>query len=89
VYRLYQFIQSQTASTTVGNTICGITNSLDSKDTGAKKDSNGNPFATAETQGFTDWSKELDLTATNGGVDFTPTGSVANQNKSGDPRWYK
>ena len=89
VYRLYQFIQSQTASTTVGNTICGITNSLDSKDTGAKKDSNGNPFATAETQGFTDWSKELDLTAANGGVDFTPTGSVAKQNKSGDPRWYK
>ena len=89
VFRLYQFVQTQTVRTTIGNTISGITNAVNSNDNGGRKDSNGNPLATEEVQGFTDWSKELDLTATNGGVDFTPTGSVANQNKSGDPRWYK
>ena len=89
VFRLYQFVQTQTVRTTIGNTISGITNAVNSNDNGGRKDSNGNPLATEEVQGFTDWSKELDLTATNGGVDFTPTGSVAIQNKSGDPRWYK
>ena len=89
VINLYQFMQSQTVRTTIGNTISGITNTVNSNDKGGRKDSNGNPYATEEVQGFTDWSKELDLTATNGGVDFTPTGSVAKQNKSGDPRWYK
>ena len=90
VFRLYQFIQTNTKRTTIGNTICGLTNTVNNNDIeGGRKDSNGNYLASQESQGFTDWSKELDLTATNGGVDFTPTGSVAIQNKSGDPRWYK
>ncbi|MBO4598649.1 MAG: DUF4957 domain-containing protein [Bacteroidaceae bacterium] len=81
VFRLSKFIHNNYVKNVKGNTICGITNTVDSTD----KDK----YATVEIQGFTDWSKELDLTATNGGVDFTPTGSVAIQNKSGDPRWYK
>ncbi len=81
VNRISKLIQNSYVKTVKGNTICGITKDVDSTDK--------EKYATVEVQGFTDWSKELDLTATNGGVDFTPTGSVANQNKSGDPRWYK
>lgn len=81
VFRLSKFIHNNYVKYVKGNTICGITQTVDSTDK--------EKYATEEVQGFTDWSKELDLTATNGGVDFTPTGSVAKQNKSGDPRWYK
>jgi hypothetical protein len=81
VFRINKLIHNNYIKTVKGNTICGITNGVDSTDK--------EKYATEEVQGFTDWSKELDLTATNGGVDFTPTGSVAKQNKSGDPRWYK
>jgi hypothetical protein len=91
VFRLYQFIQTNTLMYTSGNTIFGDWGGTpNSNDTGGRKDKNGNPYATLENPDFVGpFELELDLTAVNGGVNFTPRGTVAVQNKSGDPRWYE
>ena len=91
VFRLYQIIQSQSLMYTAGNTIYGTWGGTpNSNDTGGRKDKNGNPYATLEDPEFEGpFEVELDLTKVNGGVDFTPHGPVATQNRSGDPRWYE
>jgi hypothetical protein len=91
VFRLYQIIQSQSLMYTAGNTIYGTWGGTpNNNDTGGRKDKNGNPYATLEDPEFEGpFEVELDLTKDNGGVNFTPHGAVAVQNKSGDPRWYE
>jgi hypothetical protein len=95
VYRLYQLLVNNTIKNTIGNTIYadGVTTwggAPHNNDIGGSKDKNGNPYATLEDPEFEGpFEVELDLTAVNGGVNFTPHGPIATQNKSGDPRWYE
>lgn len=91
VFRLYQAIQTQSVISTVGNTIYGVWGGTpNSNDTGGRKDKNGNAYTTLEDPQFEGpFEAELDLTKDDGGLNFTPHGSVALQNKSGDPRWYE
>ncbi|NDV83296.1 DUF4992 family lipoprotein [Bacteroides sp. 51] len=89
VYRLYQAVQTNTVRTTIGNTIFSVSASPTGNDT-SRTDSNGNPLATYEDPEFVGpFDVEFDLTKENGGVNFTPRGSVAVGNKAGDPRWYE
>jgi hypothetical protein len=89
VYRLYQYLTNNSKRYTNYNYIYYNEASPQSNDYGGRKDSNGNPYATLEEQGFADPLVELDLTQKNGGVNFTPQGAGAVSNKSGDPRWYE
>lgn len=93
VFRLYQGFATQGTRTYSGNTIRGVTNSVNSNDNGGRKDSNSNPLATEDADmSFeqTDFTKELDLDAENGGLNFKPTGGTLTVgNLSGDPRWLE
>lgn len=90
VYRLYQAIQTQAKKTTIGNTLIAPTLGTQSNDVGGRKDNSGRPYATEEDPQFAGpIDLEFDLTLPKGGVDFKPSGSVAVENKSGDPRWYE
>lgn len=88
VYRVYQFVQTNTKRITLGNIVCNVASSESDNDT-SRTDSNGNPLCTREDPAFVGpYLQELDLTQSNGGVNFTPTGSATISNKAGDPRWY-
>lgn len=90
VYQLYQAINRNTKRYTIGNTIYGVTQTTNNNDIGGYTDSNGRAYATLEDPNFVgSIDLEFDFTKTNGGVDFTPRGSVAIENKAGDPRWYE
>lgn len=91
VFRLYQYIQSQAKKSTRGNTIWGVEGGTpNGNDTGGRKDDNGNPYATLEDPLFAGpYLQELDLSRTDGGVNFKPNGELAVKNACGDPRWYK
>jgi hypothetical protein len=91
VFRLYQYIQTQSYMLTPGNTIFGVDGGTpNSTDTGGRKDKLGNPYATLEDPDFVGpFLQEFDLTQDKGGVNFKPQGEVAVSNKSGDPRWYE
>lgn len=90
VFRLYQYMHNNINRYTSFNTICGITNPVNSNDVGGRKDTNGNPYATEENPDFTGpVNIELDLTKENGGVNFKPKASYASQNMIGDPRWFE
>lgn len=91
VYRLYQIIQTNTMTYTTGNTIFGVWGgNPNNNDIGGRIDKNGNSYATEENPEFVGpFEQELDLTKDYGGVNFTPRGSVAVENKAGDPRWYE
>lgn len=89
VYQMYQAVITNAARTTVGNTVFGVTKETHENDTG-RTDSNGRPVATLEDPNFEGpIDSEFDFTKVNGGVNFTPRGSIAVENKSGDPRWYE
>lgn len=86
---MYQAVITNAARTTVGNTVFGVTKETHENDTG-RTDSNGRPIATLEDPNFEGpIDSEFDFTKVNGGVNFTPRGSIAVENKSGDPRWYE
>ncbi len=91
VFRLYQYIQSQSFMTTPFNTIFGVDGGTpNNNDTGGRKDKNGNPYATLEDPEFVGpFLQEFDLSQPKGGVNFRPQASYASQNKIGDPRWYE
>ena len=91
VFRLYQMLVNNTKKNTAGNTIFGVWGGTpNGNDTGGRKDDNGNPYATLEDPEFVGpFEVEFDLTKANGGVNFTPRGSIAVDNKAGDPRWYE
>lgn len=90
VFRLYQYIQSQSYMLTPGNTTWGVDGGKpNNNDIGGRKDKKGNPYATLEDPGFTEPFAEFDLAQPKGGVNFRPTGEVAVENRSGDPRWYE
>ena len=81
--RLNKFIQSQfNYSGCANNILWAVTKNLESNDL---KYTNG----IEENPGFAGPTDiELDLDQTNGGVNFTPSGSTTVANKAGDPRWY-
>ncbi len=90
VFRLYQAIQSQAKRTTIGNTLIAPTKGTQSNDVGGRTDSSGRPYATEEDPQFAGpIDVEFNLALPDGGVNFKPSGSVAVENKSGDPRWYE
>jgi len=87
-YRLNKLLSSQGKRYTKGNTIFGVLKSVDSSDTG-KNDSSGNPYAILEDPEFSGpIDLAFDLSRSEGGVNFKPAATVANDYKSGDPRWY-
>lgn len=91
VFRLYQILVNNTKKNTAGNTIFGVWGGEpNNNDTGGRKDDNDNPYATKEDPNFVGpFEVELDLTKIDGGVNFTPRGSIAVENRAGDPRWYE
>ena len=67
-------------------------NPKDENDTDyTRKDTSGAPFASLYNPQFPEGSltRELDLTAENGGVDFTPGEKEIVYNRGGDPRWLR
>lgn len=91
VFRLYQYIQSQSYMTTPYNTIFGVDGGTpNGNDTGGRKDKLGNPYATLDDPAFKGpFLQEFDLTKAKGGVDFRPTSSYTVQHQIGDPRWFE
>ena len=92
VFRIYQYLQNNCERHTPGNTIWGVDGGTpNGNDTGGRKDSDGNPYATLEDPAFTGtFLQAINLDdQEKGGVNFTPTAPVATQNQAGDPRWYK
>lgn len=87
VFRVYQFVQTNTIRKTLNNYIWWVKTSKQNNDV-TRTDSNGNPICTEANPGFKPMEElsPLDFTAPNNGVDFTPTG-VPFDNKAGDPRW--
>lgn len=87
VFRVYQFVQSNTTRTTTNNYIWWVKTSPQSNDT-SRTDSNGNPLCTEADPGFPTMESlaPLDFSAENCGVNFTPSGVPAD-NRAGDPRW--
>lgn len=90
VFRLYQFIPTQSMSATQFNTIIGVTNATNATDVGGRKDKSGREYATEEDPQFVGpILNAMDLSQANGGVNFKPTAPYASSNKIGDPRWYE
>ena len=91
VFRLYQYLQSQAKRYTPFNIIWGVDGGTpNGNDTGGRKDTNGNPYATLEDPNFVGpFLQEFDLTQPKGGVNFRPQSDYAVTNKIGDPRWYE
>lgn len=92
VFRIYQYLQNNCERHTPGNTIWGVDGGTpNGNDTGGRKDSDGNPYATLEDPAFAGtFLQAINLDdQEKGGVNFTPTAPVATQNQAGDPRWYK
>lgn len=87
VFRVYQFVQTNTVRTTTNNYIWWVKASPQSNDT-SRTDSAGNPICTEADPGFTpiEELQPLDFSAVNLGADFTPSGIPAD-NMAGDPRW--
>ena len=87
VFRVYQFVQTNTTRTTTNNYIWWVKTAKQDNDI-SRTDSDGNPLCTEADPGFPTMEelKELDFTAENFGADFTPTGTPA-EKKAGDPRW--
>ena len=87
VFRVYQFVQTNTVRTTTNNYIWWVKTSPQSNDT-SRTDSNGNPLCTEADPGFPTMEElsPLDFGAENAGADFTPSGIPAD-NRAGDPRW--
>ncbi len=87
VFRVYQFVQTNTVRTTTNNYIWWVKTSPQSNDT-SRTDSAGNPICTEADPGFTpiEELQPLDFSAVNLGADFTPSGIPAD-NMAGDPRW--
>ena len=87
VYRVYQFVQTNTTRTTTNNYIWWVKTSPQSNDT-SRTDSNGNPLCTEADPGFPAMESlaPLDFSAENCGANFTPSGVPAD-NRAGDPRW--
>lgn len=91
VFRVYQYIQSNSVKLTRFNTIFGVEGGApNSNDIGSRKDAEGNPFCTEEDPGFAGpVNVEFDLTQAKGGVNFRPTAEYAVTHKCGDPRWFE
>jgi len=92
VYRLYQILQSQWVKTTENNFMSYsdfCTPTTTDYGPAGRTDQNGNFYTTLdETPEFDEADlKVLDFSKENGGVSLAPKG-LAQQNKSGDPRWY-
>lgn len=86
VFRIYQYLQSNNKRYTTNNVIWGVDGGTpNGNDTGGRKDSDGNPYATLEDPGFTEPFAELDFTKPNGGVNFKASGALSST--IGDPRW--
>ena len=87
VFRVYQFVQTNTVITTTNNSIWWVKTSPQSNYT-SRTDSNGNPLCTEADPGFPTMEElsPLDFGAENAGADFTPSGIPAD-NRAGDPRW--
>ena len=87
VFRIYQFVQTQTVRKTVNNYIWWVQSSKQTNDI-TRTDSDGNPLCTEADPGFPtmDALKALDFTQQNCGANFTPSGTPLD-NKAGDPRW--
>ncbi len=87
VFRVYQFVQTNTIRTTTNNYIWWVKTSKQNNDT-SRTDSNGNPLCTEADPGFPaiETLTPLDFAAENCGADFTPSGTPQ-ANNAGDPRW--
>lgn len=87
VFRVYQFIQTNTIKTTTNNYIWWVKTSPQTNDT-SRTDNNGNPLCTEADPGFPTMEtlQALDFNAVNCGVNFTPTGTPLS-GMAGDPRW--
>ena len=87
VFRVYQFVQTNTIRKTTNNFIWWVNTERQSNDT-SRTDSDGNPICTEADPGFPaiEALSELDFSTKNCGANFTPSGIPAD-NKAGDPRW--
>ncbi len=87
VFRIYQFVQTNTVKTTTNNYIWWVKTSQQSNDI-TRTDNNGHPLCTNADPGFPAMEslRALDFNAVNCGANFTPSGTPLS-GMAGDPRW--
>ena len=87
VYRVYQFVQTNTKRTARNNFVWWVNTPKQTNDI-TRTDSNGNPLCTEADPGFPtiDALTPMDLSQPNGGANFVPSG-LPLENRAGDPRW--